>query len=144
VITSYSITISCRAEKIFDFMADMENDLKWNRAVASSKRISETKEAGAEYERSYKGPFGMRVPAMVRVTEYDRPRKLVFRSIVRGDEGIVTAVFEEVEGGTRIVRTEDLFHKGVFAYLSPLMASSIRRGGIRSLQTLKKLLESPA
>jgi uncharacterized protein YndB with AHSA1/START domain len=63
-------------EEVFDFLADGTNNPRWQRFVVRTAPSNDVVGVGHTFSQRVHHPLGFTVPADVRVTEYERPRRL--------------------------------------------------------------------
>jgi hypothetical protein len=125
-------------EEVFDFLADIRNEVAWNPRVV---RIDKTSDgpigAGTTFHGLYKG-IG---PLRTELVEYERPGRLSFRS--RGPRMQIagTFVLSAVQGESNVVLEADLESQGPFRFIAPLMAPLIKRQNAAAAIRLKQALE---
>lgn len=136
------IEISRPTERVFAFLADLENDAQWMKILASSRRTSDGRGPGATYERTYSGPLGRGQITRVRVEEFEAPRRLAIALDAGAGTGRITYDLEGMGPATELTMTTVLEHKGLAGRLMPLVAPMMRRADRRALQELKALLEA--
>jgi carbon monoxide dehydrogenase subunit G len=111
-------------ERVFDFLANVDNETRWNPDVRSAERIGSGPIAqGAEWNNTYRGLGSMRV----RIDRYERPRLLGFSTF--GDRLDMDIAFEFFphENGTRVAASGDVKPKGAMRLMQPMMGFMMRR-----------------
>lgn len=63
-------------EEVFDFLADGTNNPRWQRFVVRTAPSNDAVGVGHTFSQRVRHPLGFTVPADLRVTEYERPRRL--------------------------------------------------------------------
>jgi hypothetical protein len=125
-------------EEVFDFLADIRNEAAWNPRVV---RIEKTSEgpigAGTAFHGLYKG-IG---PLHTELVEYERPRRLSFRSSGPRMRIAGTFILSVVEGKSNVALNADLEPQGLFRVLAPLMTPLIKRQNAAAAIRLKEALE---
>jgi uncharacterized protein YndB with AHSA1/START domain len=126
-------------EEVFDFLADIRNETRWNPRVI---RIDQTSSGpigvGATFEGRYQGLGTLQT----HLVEYERPTRLSFRSTGprMGISG--TFILAPIGTGTSIALRANLEPRGVFKLLAPLMGPVIQRQNRAAAFRLKQALEA--
>ena len=126
--------------EVFDFLADIRNEVAWNpRVVQLDKTSSGPIAAGTTFRGRYHG-LG---PLETELTAYERPGRLGFRSV--GPRARLTGTFTltPTQHGTSVVLVADLQPQGVFKLLEPLMAPMLKRQNAAAAARLQQALEQP-
>lgn len=119
--------IDAPVDDVFDFMADVDNELDWNPDVRSIVRVgSGPIDVGAEWDAAYRGMGSMRI----RVDEYDRDRhRLAFST--SGSRMSMTFSFAFAAAangsGTDVRVDADVEPKGGLRLAAPLLGPMMRR-----------------
>jgi hypothetical protein len=127
------------AEEVFDFLADLRNESRWNPrtrqlTLATSGPIA----AGSVFRGEYQG-LGVLVTTL---TEYDRPRRIRFRS--EGPRARIDGVFEiaPASQGVDVVLDAEVQPRGLLALLAPMMGPAFRRQNAVAAARLTQAIES--
>lgn len=75
-----SVVISRPVEDVFDFMADPENDMKWQSGVLDSRKTSEGPKGVGTTEESEIQFLGRRIKSTLEVTQYEPNRKIQYKT----------------------------------------------------------------
>ncbi len=136
------ITIDRPMDEVFDFVANEENEPRYNPHMRLAEKISEGATGLGTRFRTELRTMGQTMPMIVEFTAYERPRRLasVTRSSMMQTEGALT--FDPVAGGTRMRWSWNLQPHGVLKFMGPLVASMGRRQELRIWTSLKRLLET--
>ena len=127
-------------EEVFDFLADLRNERSWNpRVVAIDKTSSGPIGQGTTFRGRYRG-LG---PLETELTEYDRPRRLAFRS--RGPRMAITGAFSlrRAGDGTEVELTAVFEPQGLLRLLSPLLALVMGKQNEAATIRLTRALAAP-
>ena len=127
--------------EVFDFLADIRNEVAWNpRVVQLDKTSSGPIAAGTTFRGRYHG-LG---PLETELTAYERPGRLGFRSV--GPRARLTGTFTltATQHGTSVVLVADLQPRGIFKLLEPLMAPMLKQQNAAAAARLKQALEHPS
>jgi uncharacterized protein YndB with AHSA1/START domain len=138
-----STVIDRPVEAVFAFVADLENNPRWESNFLEVRRLSgEPSGVGAAYECVLRLP-GQRVTSRIEVTELVPNRRISFRGDRPASARPVGSItFEPAGAGTRVTTLPRPQFRGPLRLLAPLMAGSIRRSNERHLANLKALLEA--
>jgi uncharacterized membrane protein len=137
-----STVINRSIETVFAFVADLENNPKWETNFVEVKRVSPGPlGAGTIYQCVLRVP-GQRVTSRIEITEFHVNQRIGFR----GDRPASarpagTITFEPADGGTRVTTLPRPEMGGIFKLLEPMMAGYIKRSNAKHLHNLKALLE---
>src|SRR5690348_3386997 len=96
------IVIDRPPEDVFDFVANEENEPRYNPHMLRAEQLSEGPTGLATRFRTELRTMGRTMPMIVEFTAFERPRRLasVTRSSMMQTEGALT--FDPVVGGTRM------------------------------------------
>ncbi|HEY0414916.1 MAG TPA: SRPBCC family protein [Gaiellaceae bacterium] len=123
-------------EEVFDLVADMRNETRWNSTFTSGElRSGEPIELGSRFAIVNSG-----TPYDVTITTYDRPSRLVFEASGNPDLTIAYT-FTATGDGTNVDSAFDFRPKGVWKVVFPLLAPVIRRNVRKQYASLKALCE---
>jgi uncharacterized protein YndB with AHSA1/START domain len=123
-------------EDVFDTLADLRNDTKWNSRVSRAElRSPEPIGPGSRFAVVNGG-----TPYDVTITSYDRPSRLVFEASGKPDLTIACTLTPTGEG-TELESDFDFRPRGVLKMVFPLLAPVIRRDVPREYASFKALCE---
>jgi len=136
------VVINRPPDEVFDFFSDHEKDKLWRTGVIEMRRLSgDDNGVGTRYAQSVKGPAGRSIQAGIEVTEFERPRRLAFRTV----EGMVRPMgsysFEPTGEGTR-VRFELSAELGGLKRFMKGPVEKTMRSEVARLESAKQVLES--
>jgi len=136
IITS-STTIDCPAAEVFDFAADLRNELDWNPKVEHMAKITD---GPIGVGTKMRGKWTKSKEIELECTRFDPPHRWTW---VNG--GPVSVTFDvtltEVEGGTRLDSTFDATPNGLFRIVFPIFIRMMRKEEARNMMLLKSHLE---
>ena len=123
-------------EDVFDLVADLRNDPKWNSRVSSAElRGPEPIGPGSRFAIVNGG-----TPYDVTITDYERPLRIVFEA--SGNPALTIAcAFTSTGEGTELESDFDFRPKGVLKVVFPLLGPVIRRDVPKQYASLKALCE---
>ena len=111
-------------EQLFDMLADIRNEAKWQRDVRSTEKLTDGPVGhGTRFRGSYKGMGDMDV----EITEYDRPNRLGFACKGSRMDMDVAFTFTPAGAGSEIGGQIDTRLKGLSKLMSPLFPSMMRK-----------------
>jgi uncharacterized membrane protein len=137
----HSVTIQMPVETVFAYILDGENCPAWRPGVLDIKRVSGNG-AGAIYRQGVKGPMGRRIDADYTITNVEPNRLIEFETIAGPVRPKGRYEFAALDGSTRLTFTLDAELSGVRRLLMGSMVSSTMEGEVRTLERLKRVLES--
>lgn len=114
-------------EAAFDYVADFANAQEWDPGVASARRVDDGPVAvGARYDLSVR--MGGRVaPMEYRITNLDRPRRVVLVGAGSNVEAVDDIRFERSGDGAVIDYTADIRLGGLLRLAQPFLGRSFAR-----------------
>jgi uncharacterized protein YndB with AHSA1/START domain len=128
--------IACPPEEVFDMLADLRNDTKWNSRVSSAElRSAEPIGLGSRFAIVNGG-----TAYDVTVTGYDRPSRLELEAS-GNPELTIACTLTPTGDGTELRSDFDFRPKGALKVLFPLLAPVIRRDVPKQYASLKALCE---
>ena len=129
--------IVCPPERIFDTLADVRNDARWNGRVSSAElRSAEPIGLGSRFAIVNGG-----TAYDVTITTYDRPSRLVLEASGKPDLTIAYT-FTPTADGTELDSDFDFRPRGALKVLFTLVAPVIRRDVPKQFASLKALCEA--
>lgn len=137
-------TIPCRADLLFEYLREPNNDPEWCSSVHTSELVEgRIGEAGAVYHQMHKpGPFPPS-PLEVTLLEIEPPGHIRLQSVDDVATFNVTYTIEDTgEGTTRVTQHDDIEFKGLGRILAPFIAMAVRSGISRQFDELKARAES--
>jgi carbon monoxide dehydrogenase subunit G len=113
----------------FDYVADFANAVDWDPGVANASRIDDRPVAvGARYSLGVR-MGGRVVPMEYRITELDRPRRVVLVGAGSNIDAVDDIRFAPSAGGTVIDYTADIRLGGLLRFAQPFLGGSFARIG---------------
>ena len=136
------IVIERPREDVFEFVANGENEPRYNSHMRVAKKITDGPiGAGTSFSQEIMGRRKI-VAMTTEFTEFDRPRRIAEASTWTGGTSTGALTFEPVGGSTLMRWSWDVQARGVLRFMGPLVASIGRRQERRIWSGLKQLLES--
>lgn len=136
------ILIDRRREEVFDFVANEENEPRYNSEMRYAKKVSPGPIGIGTTFEAQMTVRGRVVPLTIHFTEYDKPHRLSERVHIEGMDLTGGLTFEPVNGGTRMRWSWNLQPHGVLRFMGPLVAGMGWRMERRIWSGLKRLLEA--
>jgi carbon monoxide dehydrogenase subunit G len=130
-------------EEVFDFVADEENEPRYNPQMRRAEQISEGPIGVGTRFRAETVSMGRAVPMVIEFTGFDRPTRIEETAHMSSMDLHGRLTFEPVPPGTRMRWSWQLQPRGVLRLMGPLVASMGRRSERRIWTGLKRLLEEP-
>ena len=127
--------------EVFDFVADEENEPRYNPQMRLAKKVTEGPIGVGTSFRAEMTGRGRVVPMTIQFTKYERPRRIAERVQMKAMDLTGGLTFEPVDGGTRMRWLWNLEPHGVIRFMGPLVAVMGRRQEQRIWTGLKHLLE---
>ena len=128
--------IACPPEEVFDTLADLRNDTRWNSRVSSAElRSAEPIGLGSRFAIVNGG-----TAYDVTITGYDRPSRLELEASGNPELTIACTVTPTGDG-TELESDFDFRPKGALKVLFPLLAPVIRRDVPKQYASFKALCE---
>jgi carbon monoxide dehydrogenase subunit G len=137
-----SVWINRPVEEVFEFATQPENEPVWNTGMEESEITSEGPLGVGTKVRSVSRVLGRSVESTWEVTEYKVNRKKAVKSTSGPIPFESAAVFESVEGGTKLTFTIQAEAGGIFRVITPVIIRMGKRQTENSFANLKELLES--
>jgi len=136
------IVIDRPREEVFDFVADEENEPRYNPQMRLAKKTSQGPIGVGTTFRAEMTRRGLVVPMTVEFTEFDRPRRFEERVHMEAMDLTGGMTFEPVDQRTRMTWSWNLEPHGVLRFLGPIVGTMGRRQERRIWTGLKRLLEA--
>jgi len=128
--------IACPPEQVFDMVADLRNETRWNSRVSSAElRSAEPIELGSRFAIVNGG-----TAYDVTITTYDRPSRLVLEASGNPDLTIAYTLTPTGDG-TDLESDFDFRPRGILKVVFLLLAPVIRRDVPKQYASLKALCE---
>lgn len=137
-----SVWINRPVEEVFEFATHPENEPLWNMGIQESEITSESPLGVGTEVRSVSRVLGRTVESTWEVTEYEVNRKKAVKSTSGPIPFESPAVFESVEGGTKLTFTIQAEAGGIFRLITPVIVRMGKRQTENSFANLKELLEA--
>jgi uncharacterized membrane protein len=139
-----SIVINRPIGEVFDFLSNMENNMKWRTSQQEVKKLSEGPIGVGTTYRMVNHILGRQLETEAVVIEYEPNRKYTTRDKSGNLPLEAQRIFEPVEGGTRVTLKLQADPSGVFKIAAPLFATMAKRSIESDITNLKDLMEAGA
>jgi uncharacterized protein YndB with AHSA1/START domain len=137
-----SVVINRPVEEIFEFLANPENDPKWQSGVLEAEQTSKGPRGVGTTDREARKFMGRQFDQTFVVTEYE-PNRMIKKKTTSGPMAIDTSyAFESVEGGTKVTLVGGGDVGGFFKLADPLISRMAKRQIEADLANLKDMLEA--
>jgi hypothetical protein len=133
----HEITVQDNIDDVFSFIANAENNPKWDPDCITAKITSEEPIGGGTAGKSVLNILGKRYDSAFTYDEYDPPH-LVSKQITAGHIKVEeTNELKEVNNGTQLSRNLEISHNGPKKLLEPFLAKKIKKQFQASHEKLK-------
>ena len=133
-------TIAAPPERVFAYLADLDNLPSWMAGVVSARRTSSGPVAVGATALVVRELMGQRIEAPLTVSAHDPPRRLAVESTVSGVHVAISLDLAANEGGTDVVVTAEIRGSGLTAFMEPMIASAAGGDLAASLERLRSAL----
>ena len=127
-------------DEVYAYVADLDRWLEWRTDVAGGEKLTEGPLRVGSRLRGVAKVFGREVSMDVEVTALEAGAALGYRPVSGPLRTNNLYRFEEQDGGTLVILTDDLGLNGVFRVLLPLMPRFVRSVYTKNLAGLKAAL----
>jgi uncharacterized protein YndB with AHSA1/START domain len=140
----HNVMINRPIEEVFSYTTNPDTLTQWNTA-AIDVTVAPGTPAGVGAIYHLKAQFlGRRLDSSSEVTEYEPPRKIVYKTRSGPIPMHVRYTFEPASGGTQVTEVIDGEPGGFFRLADPVLKRLVERQVESSLKNLKDLLEAQA
>ena len=136
-------TIRRPAEEVFDFLADVRNEPRYNPIMRRADKVTDAPIGVGTRSTATMRSLRRDVQAQLEVTAYDRPRLLGWSIQMPATAITGTIEFTGVPDGARVRWTWDVTPHGVLRPFTPLIARIGQPREERIWARLKAYLEAP-
>ncbi len=137
-----TITINRPIEKVFAFVADYRNNVKWQTGVIAAE-ITSPGPVGVGTKYKYDAEImGRKMETSGELTAYDPPLKIAWKSSSGPFPMSGSTTFESVDGGTLVTDTIEAEPGGFFKLAEPLLMKQMQGQTEKDVKKLKELLEA--
>jgi uncharacterized protein YndB with AHSA1/START domain len=139
-----SIVINCPREQVFAFIANPENETKWQADLAESKFTTTGPVGVGTKGRDLRRFMGRQIETTWEITEYQPSHKMAFRVITGPIPFQALYTFESKMDGTKLTFSAQAKTKGFSKLFDPLVNRMGQKQYERDLAALKTVLETQA
>jgi dehydrogenase/reductase SDR family protein 12 len=136
-----AIDLPIPIEEAFDYLADFSRTAEWDPGVAEAERLTPgTVKLGSRFRVSVSF-LGRRLPLEYRITEFNRPSRLV---LTGGDDSLRSVdeiTFVSRPSGTRVTCEARLELTGIRRVADPILDLLFQRVGSLAVRGLRERLE---
>lgn len=130
-------------EEAFDYLAEFSNARDWDPGIVEAANLTGDSVGPGSRFRLVSRFLGRRVPLEYRITEFDRPRRVVLAADETSIRSIDEIRFVTTNRGSQITYEADLRLKMPLGRLmDPLLALAFRRIGARAAAGLREALNT--
>jgi uncharacterized protein YndB with AHSA1/START domain len=132
----FECVVACPPEAVFDFLADLRNETRWNPGAVRIERL-----AAATIGRGnrFRGLYKYVGWVETELVEFDRPRRLSLRGDGRWFHLEASFVLQADGAATAVAHTRVLTPHGRARLVTPLLASQYRAADRRLPAALARL-----
>jgi uncharacterized protein YndB with AHSA1/START domain len=124
-------------ERVFDFLADVRNERRWNPDALSIEKLSDGPlGAGSTFRGQFRG-IG---PMTIRITGYERPRRLAITGEASRLAMDMTYELAGDDRSTTVTMTGDVRPRGALRAMGPLVGAVMTRELARRPEQLRGAL----
>ncbi|MGP4081726.1 SRPBCC family protein [Pseudalkalibacillus sp. R45] len=134
-------TIEQPPEKVFTYIANFENNPKWQKGIIEAKfTTNEPLQVGSTYDQVAKF-LGKRIITTFRVVAYEENEKIKITSVKSTFPITVTRTVEPFNGATKVTTIVEGDASKVFKITQPIMKKMVEKSVKTDYENLKKQLE---
>lgn len=135
-----AIDLPIPIEEAFDYLADFSRTAEWDPGVCQARRLTRGKiRLGSRFEVTVSF-LGRRIPLEYRITEFERPSRLVLTGGDSSLRSIDEITFVSRRGGTRVSYEARLELVGIRRLADPALDLLLRRIGRLAVRGLRERL----
>lgn len=138
------IVIERPIEEVFDFVADEQNEPKYNPEMTVAEKVTDGPVGVGTKFHSVMSGRGGPAEMTIEFIDFDRPHRIVETTRVSNVMVINGELrFEPVVGGTKMTWLWDLHPRGIYKLLGPMIRRTGERQEVAVWTGLKHVLEDP-
>ena len=127
-------------ERVFDFLADVRNERSWNPDALSIEKLDPGPVGPGS---SFRGQFSGIGTMAIRVTAYERPRRLAISGAASRLEMEATYELAGDERATSVVMSAEVRPHGLLRAMGPVVEAVTRRQLAERPEQLRRALAAP-
>lgn len=136
-----SVVIYQPVAQVFEFVANLQNNLKWQTDIVSLEITSENPSGPNAAYRCINRFLGKRIESEGIVTDFVPDRKFSLQITSGASSAECDMLFEEVEDGTRFT-VSGVYETGIFKLFKRIMARKVNQQMNKDMLKLKHILEN--
>jgi carbon monoxide dehydrogenase subunit G len=134
-----TIDVARPAEEVFAHLVDLDRLPEWQESAVESRADEPLAEGVRIFE--CRRALGREVHSELEVTEFDRPRRLMLKTLKGPVRFTVDHRLVEADGGTRLTVVAEGKAGGLMRLGEPMLARTVEAEMRKDFDRLKKLLE---
>jgi carbon monoxide dehydrogenase subunit G len=135
-----AIDLPIPVEEAFDYLADFSRTTEWDPGVYEARRLTRGKARLSSRFRVTVSFLGRRIPLEYRITEFERPSRLVLSGGDSSLRSVDEITFVSRPGGTRVTYEARLELVGVRGIADPILDLFFQRIGRLAVRGLRERL----
>ena len=135
-----AIDLPIGIEDAFDYLADFSRTAEWDPSVAEARRLTRGKVGLGSRFRVSVSLLGRRIPLEYRISEFERPSRLVLSGGDPSIRSVDEITFVSRPGGTRVTYEARLELVGIRRLADPLLDLLFQRIGRLAVRGLRERL----
>jgi carbon monoxide dehydrogenase subunit G len=134
-----TIDVARPAEEVFAHLVDLDRIPEWQESAVESRADEPLAEGVRIFE--CRRALGREVHSELEVTEFDRPRRLMVKTLKGPVRFTVDHRLAEADGGTRLTVVAEGKAGGLMKLGEPMLARTVEAEMRKDFERLKELLE---
>ena len=134
-----TIDVARPAEEVFAHLVDLDRIPEWQESAVESRADEPLAEGVRIFE--CRRALGREVHSELEVTEFDRPRRLMVKTLKGPVRFTVDHRLAEADGGTRLTVVAEGKAGGLMRLGEPMLARTVEAEMRKDFERLKELLE---
>jgi carbon monoxide dehydrogenase subunit G len=135
-----TIDVARPAEEVFAHLVDLDRIPEWQESAVESRADEPLAEGVRIFE--CRRALGREVHSELEVTEFDRPRRLMLKTVNGPVRFTVDHRLAETDGGTRLTVVAEGKAGGLMRLGEPMLARTVEAEMRKDFERLKELLEA--
>jgi dehydrogenase/reductase SDR family protein 12 len=138
-----AIDLPIPVDDAFEYLADFSRTAEWDPGVSDAQRITRGPIRLGTRFRVVVSVLGLGIPLEYRITEFDRPSRLVLSGGDRSVRSVDEITFASRHGGTRITYEARVELTGIRRLADPILDVLLQRAGRMAVRGLRERMASP-
>ena len=135
-----AIDLPIPVDEAFEYLADFSRTAEWDPGVSDARRVTRGPVRLGTRFRVTISVLGRRIPLEYRITEFERPSRLVLSGGDRYLNSVDEITFASRRGGTRITYEARVEWTGIRRLADPLLDLLLQRAGRLAVRGLRERL----